>query len=166
MLNHQSRTPDPLPNMNNDCIICNTILRKAGEKGGVHPLHLDRASGNLPGRIETTPTLEQSRALIGEMTRSYCRLVHTQANHHHSAVVQKALTYIDANLSGVLSLRILSGLLQVTPSYLAARFHRETGQTLARHIVQKRMRAARQLLVSTRLQIQMVARLTGFTDPH
>lgn len=165
-LNYQKRLADPLRNIKNYCIICNTLLRKAAERGGVHPLHLDRVSGHFARQIETTPTLDKSNHLIGDMIRAYCRLVRTHAGGHYSAVVQKTLTYIDANLSKELSLSGLAELMQITPGYLSSLFHRETGQTLAAHINAQRMKIALQLLGSTRLQVQNIAQLSGFSDPN
>lgn len=165
-LNYQQRLSDPLRNLKNYCIICNTLLRKAAQQGGVHPIHLDRMSSQFARTIETAPTLDKCRALIGEMIRAYCRLVRTQANQACSPLVQKTLTYIDANLSGDLSLPTLAGLLTVTPGYLSTIFHRETGHTLAQHIADHRMKAALQLLTTTRLQVQTIAGLCGFADPN
>ena len=165
-LNYQSRAADPLRNMKNYCIICNTLLRKAAQNGGVHPLYLDQMSGDFARRIEHLPTVEKSSALIGEMIRAYCRLVRTHTGRHYSAVIQKTLAYIDSNLSDELSLSGLAKLMQISPGYLSTLFHRETGQTLAQHINARRMRAAMQLLTSTKLQIQTVAQLTGFADPN
>lgn len=165
-LNYQSRTSDPLRNMKNYCIICNTLLRKAAQNGGVHPLHLDRVSSQYARRIETSPTLDAANSLIGDMVRTYCRLVHTNAGQHYASAVQKALTYIDANLSSDLSLPHLAQLLQVSAGYLSTLFHRETGHTLAEHINTQRMKASLQLLRNTRLQIQTIAQLVGFSDPN
>lgn len=165
-LNYQPRVPDPLRNMKNYCIICNTLLRKAAQQGGVHPLHLDRMSSHFARIIETSPTVDQCSNLVGEMIRTYCRLVRTHARNHHSAIVQRALTYIDENLSGDLSLTTLAHMMKITPSYLSTLFHRETGRTLAAHIAEARMKAALQLLKSTRLQVQTVAQLSGFSDPN
>lgn len=165
-LNYQPRVPDPLRNMKNYCIICNTLLRKAAQQGGVHPLYLDAMSGQFARAIETSPAPDKCSSLIGDMIRAYCRLVRTHGGQQHSAAVQKALTYISANLSGNLSLTTLSALLRLSPSYLSALFHRETGVTLAEHIASQRMKAALQLLKSTRLQVQNVAQLCGFSDPN
>ena len=60
----------------------------------------------------------------------------------------------------------MAGLLQITPSYLSSLFHRETGQTIACHINHKRLNAACHLLANTRLQVQTVAQLSGFSDPN
>ena len=165
-LNYQPRVPDPLRNQKNYCIICNTLLRKAAQQGGVHPYHLDKLSSHYARLIENAPTLEIANKLISDMIRAYCRLVRTQTRERHSAIIERARTYIDSNLSGDLSLGVLASLLQVTPSYLSALFHRETGHTLAGYISMQRMKAARQLLVTTRLQVQTVAQLSGFTDPN
>ena len=165
-LNYQPRVPDPLRNMKNYCIICNTILRKAAQQGGVHPFHLDEMSSRFARTIEASPTLEKCSELIPEMIRAYCRLVRTHAGKHYSAIVQKAQTYVAGNLSGDLSLTTLAGLMQVTPCYLSTLFHRETGVTLAEYITTQRMRAALKLLISTRLQVQSIAQLCGYPDPN
>ena len=165
-LNYQPRLADPLRNMKNYCIICNTLLRKAAQRGGVHPLHLDRLSGEYARTIENTPDPDSCSRLIGEMIRAYCRLVRTRAGIRYSAVVQKTLTYVEANLSGDLSLTSLARLMKVTPGYLSTIFHRETGRTLAGYITDRRMTAALQQLKTTRLQVQTIAQLCGFSDPN
>ena len=165
-LNYPNRTGDPLRSMKNYCIICNTLLRKAAQQGGVHPLYLDRMSSQYAYRIENAPTPEKAGALIGDMIRGYTRLVHTHASQQYPSPVQKALAYIGANISGDLSLTGLAKLLQVSPGYLSALFHKETGVTLAEHITAQRMKVALQLLGSTRLQVQNIAQLSGFADPN
>ena len=165
-LNFQPRVSDPLRNQKNYCIICNTLLRKAAQRGGVHPIHLDRMSGQFARAIENAPTLEKCSRLIGEMVIAYCRLAHMQTQEQYSPAIQKLRTYIAANLSGDLSLPTLARLMQMAPSYLSNLFHRETGNTLSRHIAYSRLKAAQQLLKTTRLQIQTIAQLCGFNDPN
>ena len=165
-LNYQPRVPDPLRNHKNYCIICNTLLRKAAQQGGVHPFHLDKMSSHYARQIENAPNLETASHLISDMVRGYCRLVRVKAHAQHSALIDRTLTYIDSNLSGDLSLHTLASLLQITPSYLSNLFHRETGQTIACHINHKRLNAACHLLANTRLQVQTVAQLSGFADPN
>lgn len=165
-MNFRQRMADPLRNMKNYCIICNTLLRKAAEQGGVHPLYLDRMSGQYAASIENAASLNAGHSLIGDMVRSYCRLVRSHAVHRYSAIVQKTLTYIEANLSGDLSLRAIAGMHRVTPGYLSTLFHKETGRTLTDHINEERMKAALYLLKTTRMQIQSIAQRCGFNDPN
>lgn len=165
-LNYQQRHADPLRNMKNYCIICNTLLRKAAQKGGVHPLYLDRMSSQFARTIENTPTLEACSALIGKMIHAYCRLVRTHADKHYSAIVDRTLAYINSNLSGDLSLTTLASIMKVSPGYLSSIFHKEKGETLTAHITACRMKAALQLLKSTHLQVQTIAQLCGYADPN
>lgn len=165
-LNYQLRAEDPLRNMKNYCVICNTLLRKAAQKGGVHPYYLDRISGQFARTIEHSATQARCGQLIGEMIRAYCGMVREKGGKMHSPLVQNTLIYIDENLSGDLSLTQLARRMEVSPGYLSTRFHRETGSTLAAHITAVRMKNAVRLLGQPRLQIQAVAQLCGFADPN
>lgn len=165
-LNYQPRHPDPLRNIKNYCIICNTLLRKAAQKGGVHPLYLDRMSSQFARMIENSPSLEDCSNLISKMIRTYCRLVRTHADKHYSAIVDRTLAYINSNLSGDLSLTTLAQIMKVSPGYLSTIFRKEKGETLTTHITACRMKAALQLLRSTHLQVQTIAQLCGYADPN
>lgn len=165
-LNFEQRMADPLRNVKNYCIICNTLLRKAAEQGGVHPLHVDRISSQYAVQIENKATTDGCIQLIGEMFRAYCRLVRSHAISQYSAQVQKALVYIEENLSGDLGLQSLADALQLSPGYLSELFHRETGHTVVQHITNQRMKHALHLLKTTQLQIQHVAQLCGIPDAN
>lgn len=165
-LNFQQRLADPLRNLKNYCIICNTLMRKAAEHGGVHPFHLDKISGRFARTIENSLTLDAAYSLISDMLRTYTRLVRTHANRRYSSLIHKTLAYIEANLSGDLSLPTLARIQLVTPAYLSALFHKETGHTLIDQINEMRMKNALHLLKTTRLQIQNIAQLCGIADPN
>ena len=62
-LNFQPRMTDSLRNLKNYCIICNTLLRKAAQRGGVHPIHLDRISTQFAREIESRRSLEDAQTL-------------------------------------------------------------------------------------------------------
>lgn len=160
----EQRVADPVRNAKNYCIIMNTLLRKSAEQGGVHPLYLDSTSSSFAVKIEQVHSLEAILPLMTEMFRSYCRLVRKHSLKDYSPPVQKALTYIDANLAGSLSLRTLAETLNVSSSYLSTLFKKETGQTLTEHINRRRIKHAMHLLESTRLQIQTVAQHCGIVD--
>ena len=160
----EQRVTDPVRNAKNYCIIMNTLLRKAAEKGGVHPVYLDSTSSAYAGKIEQQHSLEAIPPLMAEMFRGYCRLVRKHSLKDYSPPVQKALTYIDADLSGNLSLRTLAESLNVSSSYLSSLFRKETGQTLTEHINRRRVMHAMHLLETTRLQVQTIAQHCGIMD--
>lgn len=160
----EKRVADPLRNAKNYGIIMNTLLRKAAERGGVHPLYLDRASSAFAARIEALASLSESGNLMRDMFRGYCRLVRKHATGRLTPVVQKAVLLIDADISVELTLSAVAKTVGVSESYLSAAFKRETGKTLTEYVRHKRISYAKKLLETTHLQIQTVAGHCGIVD--
>ncbi len=160
------RTADPLRNLQNYCIIMNTLCRKAAEAGGVHPIDLDSTSSELARRIETLRSVAAIPAFMQEMMRRYCRLVRSHSVKSYSPPVQKAVVYIESNLQNDLALSTVADAISISPGYLSSLFKKETGQTLTDYVNLKRIDHARHLLRSTDLQIQTVAQYCGFLDLH
>lgn len=160
----EQRTADPIRNIKNYSIICNTLLRKAAEQGGVHPIYLDSVSSEFAKKIELLTDIEAGQELMGEMAHSYCRLVRKYATQQYSLLIQRTTAYIDANLSSNLSLNALAAAQNTNASYLSSRFKKETGKTVTVYVNEKRMESAARLLRTTRLQIQTVAQHFGISD--
>lgn len=162
----EKRVSDPIRNLKNYCIITNTLLRKAAEQGGVHPIYIDSLSSAFAMRIEQVSSPAAGPALIVEMAQSYCRLVRHHSTKRYSAPVQKAIIIIDSDLSAQLNLSRLARELNVNSSYLSSLFKKETGLTVTGYILNRRISHARHLLENTRLQIQTIGQLCGFEDVH
>lgn len=162
----EQRTADPVRNLKNYAIISNTLMRKAAERGGVHPVYLDRTSSVFAKRVETITDFSTASSLLIDMARSYCRLVRKHASNNYSPFIQKTVTYIDANISGDLSLRTLAALQNLNASYLSALFHKETGKTVTDYVNARRMDSAAKLLRTTQLQIQTIAGHCGMNDSN
>lgn len=160
----EKRHTDPLRNAKNYCIIMNTLLRKSAESGGVHPIYIDRVSSEFALRIEQLPSLGETESLMGDMFRSYCRLVRKHSVQKYSFAVQKAILLIDLNLSSDVSPSTLAKSLDVSLGYLSTIFRKETGITLSEHIRRRRIDHAKHLLKTTDLQIQTVALHCGIMD--
>lgn len=160
----EKRLADPLRNLKNYSIIMNTLLRKAAQQGGVHPLYLDRLSSRFAVEIEKLASTQQSRKLMTQMFREYCRLVKNHSLKQYSSVVRQAIVAIEADPSAEMNLHFLAGELRVSNGYLSAQFKKETGQTVTQYIHQKRLSYAQHLLTSTALQIQTVAQHCGMLD--
>ena len=159
-----SRSPDPVRNLKNYCIIMNTLLRKAAEQGGVHPIHLDEMSSRYAWKIEAIPSLSEGQGMMDEMFLSYCQLVKKHSVRNYSALIQQAIIYIDSDLEGDLSLNMLAEKLNVNGSYLSTLFKKEMGQTITDYITTKRVTLAMRLLGTTKMQIQAVAQKCGIPD--
>ncbi len=160
----EKRTPDPLRNAKNYCVIMNTLLRKAAEAGGVHPVYLDSVSAGFALKIEQLPALSQTPHIMRNMFRTYCRLVRKHATNKYSHVVEKTILLIDSDLSAPLSLHALAEAQGVSPPYLSTVFKKETGHTISAYIRDRRIRHATHLLATTHLQVQTVALHCGIMD--
>ena len=160
----EKRAQDPLRNAKNYGIIMNTLLRKAAEQGGVHPMYIDEMSTSLALKIEQMSSLSQNSALMREMFRSYCKLVRKHSVQKYSLTVQKTILLIEADLSADLSLSTLAKKQNLSLAYLSALFKKETGKTVSEYIREKRMQYAERLLSTTHLQVQTVALHCGIMD--
>ncbi len=160
----EQRLPDTLRNTKNYMIIMNTLLRKAAERGGVHPVYLDNLSSSYAREIEKFNTLQMTPAFMRKMFESYCKLVNKHNTAGYSKVVKKAVIYIASDLSADLSLRKVAELNGVSPGYLSACFKKETGKNFIDYVNTERMSQAKHLLKTTGLQVQTIAQHCGFID--
>jgi len=161
----ERRVADPVRNAKNYGIIMNTLLRKAAERGGVHPVYLDKISSEFAAKIELFTSVEQGNRLMTEMFNSYCQLVREQSSFY-SPLVKSAVTVIDTDPAAELSLSSLAKQLNVSSVYLSTIFKRETGKTITEYINDKRISYAKHLLRTTSLQVQTVSLHCGIMDVH
>ncbi len=161
-----TRTPDPLRNIKNYCIIMNTLLRKAAQSGGVHPVYLDSVSSDFARKIEGAHSMAKMPDLMREMLGAYCSLVRKNSTKNYSPLVQKTILHIESDLAGDLGLSRLARLGSVSPAYLSGLFKKETGQTVTAYVNGKRIHHAKYLLRTTGLQIQTIAQHCGILDLH
>lgn len=160
----EQRLADPVRNGKNYCIIMNTLLRKAAEQGGVHPLYLDGVSSNFAVEIEQITSEKAIYELMHNMFRTYCILVKKHSMKGFSAPVQKAITCIDSDISTNISTSSLAGMQNVSASYLSSLFKKETGKSITEYINTKRVETAKDLLKKTNLQVQTIAQHCGIMD--
>ena len=163
-LSFERRSKDELRNIKNYCIIMNTLLRKAAEQGGVHPMYIDSVSGEFARQIEALPSVSAASRFMQEIFRKYCMLVRRKSVQSYSPLVRRAILCIDADLTADLTLKRLSALNGVSESYFSNLFRTETGKTLTAYVNGKRIEQAKKLLRTTTLQVQTVAQHCGILD--
>lgn len=160
----EERVGDPVRNIKNYTIILNTLLRKAAERGDVHPLHIDALSSDYARKIELIHSPNSGLRLQKEMIHKYCLLVKNHSLKGHSLLVRKIISTIDSDLTADLSLKSMADMLNVNASYLSTLFKKETGSTLTEYCNRKRVEHAIFLLNSTTMQIQDIAQHCGISD--
>ncbi len=165
-LSFEDRVTDKLRNIKNYCIVTNTLLRKAAQNGGVHPIYLDSVSSDFARKIENLRSVSAALDFMPYIVKTYCRLVKKHSVGQYSGLVQKIIIKIESDLTADLSLSALSDMCNVTPAYLSGVFKKETGQPLTDYVNKKRIETAKHLLKNTNLQIQTVAQHCGILDLH
>ena len=160
----EHRISDKLRSTKNYAIIMNTLMRKAAERGGVHPIYIDALSASFSQRIEQAPSTADIYALMKDMYTEYCRLVRKEAGKEYSPIVKRAVITIRAGFSTGITPSSLAEVCGVSPGYLSSAFKREVGKTVTEYIRDERIKHAKVLLETTNLQIQTVALFCGMDD--
>lgn len=162
----EQRLSDSLRNRKNYLIILNTLLRKAAETGGVHPLHIDRMSSSFALKIENIHSIQHSLVLQNDMMREYCLLVKKHSLNKYSYLVGKSITIIAYDLTADLSLKSISTQLNVNPTYLSALFRKEMDCTLTDYVTKKRMEYAISRLSKSDKPVNVIAQECGIADTN
>ena len=160
----EPRLADSLRDRKNYLVILKTLLRKAAEYGGVHPLHIHRLSSHFSTQIENTRTIKESFSLQEEMIRSFCLLVKEHSLSKYSYYVGQTITLVQFDLTADLRLKTIAEKINVNPSYLSSLFHREYGCTLTEFINKKRIEKGILLLRMTSKPVQEIAAECGIQD--
>jgi two-component system, response regulator YesN len=165
MINIPDRVPnDPLRSIKNNGFILNTLLRKAAEKGGVHPIYLDSLSSKFAVQIEKCSSLHQAGELFRSMQYDYCDAVRKLSLKNYSSAIRKAVEYIRINLNQDLSLDSISGSLNLNSYELSRQFKKETGKNITEYINKRRINEAIYILENDNTSITDVAFTVGFND--
>lgn len=160
------RQADQLRDRKNFIIIFNTLMRKAAEYGGVHPVHVDNLSHQFALAIEKASSIQQLEQLQVVMIRKYCLLVQNYARNSYPALVQNCMNAIDFYYNSDLSLSRLAKLCNVSESHLSAAFKKATGSTVTDYINRTRVHQALLLLNSSSLSVSEIAARCGFDDAN
>ena len=162
----QHKQADSLRDRKNDLIILKTLLRKAAEYGGVHPLHIHQLSSRYAQQIEQVHTIKESMLLQEDMIRSYCLLVKQHSLSKYSYYVGQAITLVQYDLTADLSLKSIAGQVNVNASYLSNLFHKEYGCTLTEFVNRQRMERGMALLQYTSRSVQEISTDCGIQDTN
>lgn len=166
LLELTTRNNFSLERMRSYVTVANTLLRKAAEYGGVHPIHIHLLFQTCMQEAENICSLEEGKNLIRHMVRKYCMLVQNHSHSQYSPPIKQAITEIELNLSKNLNLRTLARQINISPNHLSTLFRKETGSTLTDFINQKRIEHALLLLNTSNWQIQIIAQDCGITDAN
>lgn len=144
--------------------IIRTLLRKAAEEGGVHPVVVDAISQEYAQKTYAARSMEELTGISKEMVQDYCAAVRKAQKNSYIPPVRKAITYIELNLSSIENLEPLAKVAGVSTGYLSHAFKSEVGCTIMQYIATKRCEKAADLLENSRCSIQDISNYVGYSD--
>jgi AraC-like DNA-binding protein len=83
---------------------------------------------------------------------------------HRNTVAQRVIAYIESNYADGISLADVARALNYSPSHLTSLVRKETGRPVTAWIIERRLREARERLLSTNEPVSAVAEAVGFRD--
>ena len=93
--------------------------------------------------------------------------IHNQQKSSASILGEEGYDYLRKNYADPsISLKTVSQYLHISASYFSAVFKKETGQSFTDALIKIRMKAAKELLLTTQYKIFEIAAKTGYTDQH
>ena len=160
------RTTNNLRDMKNYTITLNTLLRKAAEQTGVHPIHIDAYSNCNVVMLESLTSPQQCLRAQQTIALGYCRIIKEHQHQIHSPLIRKVVAYLETDLSADLTLNNLASHLGVNASYLSTLFSKEMGTSLTDYVNHYRIEHAQTLLANTDVPIKDIALRCGIGDIH
>ncbi len=142
--------------------IIKVLLRKGGEIGGVHPVHLEKLSNKYSLLLSSNYLLD--KGIIVKMIKDFCTLVNEYSLKEYSPLIRNALNYIQFNLNSELNVSSIAKYLCITPNHLYRTFKNEVGMSVIDYINKKRIEESIKLIKTTNLQIQRIAEKVGIND--
>ena len=143
-----------------------TILRKAAERGGVHPVIVDAIALSYGQKMYVARSHKELWANILPMTRDFTEAVRKSKYMKYSPVVNKVVNYILINIGQKISIQKMASMAGCTIAHLERRFKEETGKTLVQYIAEERCRQAAILLEHTEDSIQEISVRVGYLDSN
>lgn len=108
-------------------------------------------------------------ALAAHLLRQYCK-IHQPSSHGEQKglskyLLQRALDYIDANLSNEVSLKAIADEIGMSHYYFCRLFKQSMGVTPHVYLTQQRLERSKELLKQRRLLISEISLECGFANP-
>ena len=109
-------------------------------------------------RSQVNAAAELLRACMGQVFHS--DLIYAPTNE----IAMSAKKYIDTNLSSSLSLELISAQFYISPRSLQKAFKDTYGLTVKKYVLDKRIKLAAHLLITTDHSVAEIADMSGFSD--
>ena len=144
----------------------NVLLCNRAHQHKVSALSCEQTRRAIGIRIEACSNSAQLEELLLQVVDEYILLVRQHSRLNNSNLIRDCLEHIDAYYIEPLTLTDEAKRLNVTASYLSARFAKETGKTFVNYLTDVRLQHACEYLEHLQRPIQQIAEWSGFSSSN
>ena len=130
--------------------------------GALDEKSLDEMESDLGRAVVRADTVNDIFAVYRRMMADVEAAMLKPVDAHAERSVRRALAFIDEHLAEPLGLSAIARAAGFAPGYFSKLFKRRHGTTLQAYIRKRRIESAQHLLHNTKLNLEQVARLSGF----
>lgn len=160
----QGNLQDELTEWKYDLVVLMALMNQVLQGQGMECLILDSIHMRYIQRINVLESVEDCKKMGEEMVQEYCLLCDKGQKKNYPIVVQKVILAVDMDVSQSLTLKDFSRQLNVNSAYLSGLFKRELGVTLTEYVTDRRIRHAKNLLLTSQSPVKAVAKQVGIPD--
>ncbi|MFH1513148.1 MAG: response regulator [Bacillota bacterium] len=142
-------------------MILHTCAESFSEQDQLRMITLRQSEKCLQDYPDTLAAFADLRELSGVLFDMHGK----RTDRRQQGVVNKVNGYIQTHMGEDLSLTRLAEVTHFHPVYLSRIYKESSGVSLSEYIAEQRLEAASQMLRDTKVKIQKIAEITGFSSP-
>ena len=157
---------DQLRQAKNRAISLITLASRAAIEGGIAAENALTVSDSFICMAESMKTAEQVEAVMREAEYKLVDMVveEKQKAELPHPLVTKVKDYVFRNLQSEIKVSDMAGNFCVNADYLSSLFHKSTGKTITRYVLEEKVKAAKSMLIYTSNTLQEIAFVLNFSS--
>ena len=157
---------DQLRQAKNNAVSWITLASRAAIAGGIVPENALTVCDSYICMVETMKTPEQAEAVMREAEYKLVDMVaeEKQKDELPHPLVAKVKNYVFCNLQSEIKVSDMAEYFCVNADYLSSLFHKSTGKTITRYVLEEKVKAAESMLIYTENTLQEIAFVMNFSS--
>lgn len=159
---------DYLRQAKNSVIIFCALAARSAIQGGVAPDVAYLLRDKYIQKTEGAETIAAVNKINQSMLEDYIhRVHHAKSNQNISPAIREACDYITLHLNEKWSIHLLASRLGYSDYYFSEKFKKETGQSVRKYTMMKKVETAKEYLLHSNMSVQEISDELGFsTQSH